>query len=167
MALIIETGTSQATSNSYITVAECKAYATLRGFTLPSTDAAIEVLIIKASDYLESLDFKGEKTSALQALEFPREGLVVSGEEVASDAIPEKLKQAQCRLAYEANSIDLLPTGNGREVIKEKVDVLEVQYAEKGTSVDKPTFTSVDSLLKDFISGASTVTGAALKTVRV
>jgi len=167
MALIIETGTSRTDAFSYITVAECRAYAALRGLTLPSTDAAVEVLIVKANDYLESLDYKGEKTDNAQALEFPREGLVINGEELPSDEVPEKLKQAQCRLAYEANSTDLLPTGNGREVIKEKVDVLEVQYAEKGTSVDKPTFTSVDSLLKDFISGASTVTGAALKTVRV
>ena len=167
MALVIETGSSSISSNSYVTVEECKAYASLRGFTLPSTDPEIEVLIIKANDYLESLTFKGEKTDSSQALEFPREGLVISGDELSSDTIPEKLKQAQCRLAFEAVSTDLLPTGNGREVLREKVDVLEVQYAEKGTSVDKPTFTSVDSLLKDFISGASTRTGAALKTLRV
>ena len=151
MALIIEDGTIVSGANSYITLAEARTYAELRSLILPTADADLEVLIIKAFDYLESLDYNGEYANPPQAASFPRSNLYIQGILFSDSQIPYKLKQAQSQLAFEANSFDLQPTGDGREVIKEKVDVIEVQYAEKGINVARPTFTKVNSLLKDLV----------------
>tara|TARA_R110000772_G_scaffold162165_1_gene273359 strand:+ start:953 stop:1450 length:498 start_codon:yes stop_codon:yes gene_type:complete len=156
MALIIEDGTGVDNANSYITVAEARSYADLRSLLLPSGDSAVEVLIVKAFDYLESLEYKGSHANPPQAAEFPRQKLYLQGVLFPDNQIPYKLKQAQCQLAFEAVNIDLQPTGNGKEVIREKVDVVEVQYSEKGINVARPTFTTVNSLLKDLVkSGLS------------
>lgn len=163
MALVIEDGTGVAGANSYITVAEAREYADLRSLFLPVSDAEVEALIIKAFDYLESLDYKGEHANPPQAAEFPRRNLYIQGILFSETSIPYKLKQAQCHLTFEANSTDLLPTGDGREVVKEKVDVIEVEYAEKGISVARPTFTAVNGFLKDLLRKG----GGRLKSVRV
>ena len=156
MALIIEDGTGVDNANSYITVAEARAFASLRSLILPSSDSEVEVLIVKAFDYLESLDYKGNHANPPQSAEFPRRDLYLQGVLFSESQIPYKLKQAQSQLAYEAVNIDLQPTGNGKEVIKEKVDVVEVQYSEKGINVARPTFTTVNSFLKDLLkSGLS------------
>ena len=156
MALIIEDGTGVDNANSYISVAEARAFASLRSLILPSSDPAVEVLIIKAFDYLESLDYKGNHANPPQSAEFPRRDLYLQGVLFAQNEIPNKLKQAQSQLTFEAVNTDLQPTGNGKEVIKEKVDVVEVQYSEKGINVARPTFTTVNSFLKDLLkSGLS------------
>lgn len=156
MALIIEDGTGVDNANSYITVAEARAFASLRSLILPSSDSEVEVLIVKAFDYLESLDYKGNHANPPQSAEFPRRDLYLQGVLFSESQITYKLKQAQSQLTYEAVNIDLQPTGNGKEVIKEKVDVVEVQYSEKGINVARPTFTTVNSFLKDLLkSGLS------------
>lgn len=155
MALIIEDGTGVSGANSYISVAEARDFANLRSLILPSADAEVEVLIIKAFDYLEALDFKGEYANPPQSAEFPRKNLYVQGILFSESQIPFKLKQAQCQLAYEATNFELQPTGDGREVTKEKVDVVEVEYAEKGINVARPTFTSVNGYLKDLVRAGS------------
>lgn len=163
MALVIEDGTGVAGANSYITVAEAREFADLRSLFLPVSDADVEALIIKAFDYLEGLDYKGEPASPPQAAEFPRRNLYIQGILFSESSIPFKLKQAQCQLTVEANSTELLPTGDGREVVKEKVDVIEVEYAEKGISVARPTFTAVNNFLKDLIRRGS----GGLKSLRI
>jgi hypothetical protein len=163
MALVIEDGTGVANANSYITVAEAREFADLRSLFLPVSDADVETLIVKAFDYLESLEYKGEPANPPQAAEFPRRNLYIQGILFSESSIPFKLKQAQCQLTVEANSTDLQPTGDGREVIKEKVDVIEVEYAEKGISVARPTFTAVNGFLKGLLRTG----GGRLKSVRV
>lgn len=156
MALIIEDGTGVDNANSYISVAEARSFASLRSLILPANDSAVEVLIVKAFDYLESLDYKGNHANPPQSAEFPRRDLYLQGVLFAENEIPNKLKQAQSQLTFEAVNTDLQPTGNGKEVIKEKVDVVEVQYSEKGINVARPTFTTVNSFLKDLLkSGLS------------
>jgi len=168
MALIIEDGSGVANANSYISVQEAKDYAALRGLTLPSTDPEIEILAIKAFDYLEALDYKGVPANPPQATEFPRADLYIQGILFANDEIPHKLKKAQSQLTFEATNSDLQPTGDGREVVREKVDVIEVQYAEKGTSVSRPTFTAVNSLLKDLVKSGAYASGTgSLSSLRV
>ena len=165
MALIIENGTGVDNANSYISVAEARSFASLRSLILPSSDSAVEVLIVKAFDYLESLDYKGNHANPPQSAEFPRRDLYLQGVLFAQNEIPNKLKQAQSQLTYEAVNTDLQPTGNGKEVIKEKVDVVEVQYSEKGINVARPTFTTVNSFLKDLLK--SGLSSGHLITTRV
>lgn len=155
MALVIEDGTGVSGANSYITLAEARDYADLRSLLLPTSDAELEVLIIKAFDYLEALEYRGEPANPPQDASFPRKNLYIQGVLFSDSQIPHKLKQAQSQLAFEATSFDLQPTGDGREVIKEKVDVIEVEYGEKGINVARPTFTKVNGFLRDLIKRGS------------
>lgn len=155
MALVIENGSLVSGAVSFVTVAEARAYASVRAFTVPAEDAEgdleLEAALVGAADFLESLrgQFKGELVSpGTQALQWPRTGVVFEGYELPDDEIPAPLKNAQCQLAIEVvNGLDLMPTGDGREVIKEKVDVIEVEYAEGAGGNPQPIPTKARALL--------------------
>lgn len=157
MALIIETGFgTNPAANSYATVSEFRSYATARGVAVTLyTDAQCEVYLIKAMDYLESKadTYKGKKSQSSQALQFPRYdmyGVLGDDDELfPSTSIPPAVKSAQCQLAIESISNDLLPTaksGKGN-VIREKIEgAVEVAYSENG-ALSAPSFPKVDALL--------------------
>lgn len=151
MALVVENGSLVAGANSFVTVAEARAYADARALTLPAEDPAVEAALIVATDYLESLGarFKGEKTDPEnQELQWPRECVNIDGWDVPEDTIPKQLKNAQIQLAIEnAAGVDLMPTGDGREVIRKKIDVLETQWAPGSGGNAQPVFAKVQALL--------------------
>lgn len=143
MALVVGT-------NTYASEAELSAYASAREIDIAGTPST---LLTKAIDYLATLEdrWQGERTSASQPLAWPRTGVYVYGTALADDAIPQSLKDAQIRLALEADSgIALLPTvsaGSKGSVIEETVDVVTVKYAE-GANSTQPVFTAAMGLLK-------------------
>lgn len=150
MALIVEDGSGVAGANSYIDVATARAYTTARGLSLPVGDGAVEVLLIKAVDFIEAFreDFQGLKTVGTNALQWPRAGVTLDGYALADNLIPQVLKNAQAQLAVDANTQDLMPSSTGREVVMEKVDVVQVQYAESGNANPQPIFTKAEALLR-------------------
>lgn len=162
MALVIENGSLVAGATSYVSVAEARAYAAARASTFPADDtegnAAAEVALIVAMDYLESLraDFKGRKVNpATQALQWPRQGVEIDGWDVSISTIPNELKFAQIQLATEAaNGTDLMPTGDGREVIREKVDVLETEYRPGAGGAPQPVLVKVQALLAPLLAAS-------------
>lgn len=167
MALIIEDGTGVTGANSYIDVETARAYASARGLSLPVADAEVERLLIKAMDFIESFrgEFQGLKTSIDQALQWPRTGASLDGYDLATDAIPTVLASAQAQLAADANLQDLMPVGTGKEVLMERVDVVQVQYAETGDNNPQPIFTKAEALLKPLLK--SGLFGGVLRSVRV
>lgn len=116
MALIIEDGTSKLNSNSYGNVDDLRTFASLRGIDLTAIDdAAVEVLLIKAMDYLEGKhdQFKGYKRKEEQSLCWPRDDVwdvEQPGQLTPNDMIPRRLVYAQFQLALDARDIDLQPT---------------------------------------------------------
>lgn len=181
MALTIEDGTGKADSTSYVTVAEARAYAAARGVVLPSDDAELEALLVKAMDYLEAQRklYAGERTwavattahPAVQALQWPRCGALLDCRHaIAHDSIPVELKRAQMQAAMEVFAgRDLMPSSDGRIVKREKVDVIETEYMTGqdiggGTAVGAVTFPAVDALLEPLYGCGG---GFFLKTVRV
>lgn len=169
MSLVIENGTIVSGANSYVTIAEAKAYASARALALPALDADIEPLLISAMDYLESKrsQYQGTKTSPLtQALQWPRTGVYIDCVEIASDVIPKELKDAQCRLACEQFAgVDIMPTKTGPFVTEETVGPLTTKYdASQGTGTI-PDMTSIDALLAPLFSQCGQ--GFALRTVRL
>jgi hypothetical protein len=104
-------------------------------------------------DYLATLEDRcqGERTSPTQPLAWPRTGVYLYGTLLADDAIPQSLKDAQCRLAMDSDAgtalLPTVPVGSKGSVISEKVDVVEVQYAE-GYNNSQPIFTAANALLK-------------------
>lgn len=150
MALIVETGSGDnPAANSYQSLDDLKLYAKARGVDLGKTDDELEVLMVKAMDYLEDLRkrFKGRKVSRSQPLEWPRAevyGVERDGELEPSNEIPRLLCYAQLSLALEALNGDLQANPPSSEVIKEKVGDLELAY-------------KADGIRKDFISAFSKV----------
>jgi hypothetical protein len=167
MALIIETGAGVANANSYATVEQAKAYAAARGLVLPAPDSAIEPLLILAADFLESYEgrYKGKKTAPDNALAWPRSGAVLydGTEDFPDDAIPNVLIKAQCQLAYDATLTELQATGSGQEVIREKVDVIETEYAKNGSGTVQAEFNKAESILEPLLESGE----FSVRTIRV
>jgi hypothetical protein len=149
--LVVEDGSLISGAVTYVTVSEVRDFAAARGITnLPEPDSGVEALIIRAMDYLENLEqrFQGGRVSVDQPLAWPRGGVVIHGHPVAENVIPQALKNAQCQLALDAQSIDLTPNGTGREVIRQKVDVIETQYAPTGSGSVLPQLNKATAYLE-------------------
>ena len=137
-------------TDTYASEAELSAYAAARGITVTGSQSVILTLAI---DFIATLEdqWQGVRTSASQPLAWPRTGVYVYGTALADDAIPQSLKDAQCRLALDADAgIALLPTvsaGSKGSVIEETVDVVTVKHAE-GANNTQPVFTAAMGLLK-------------------
>lgn len=168
--LVIEDGSIVESANSYASAEEARAYAALRGLTLPVAPAEgvdpVEQYLIQAMDFIEAqrARFQGTKVDAAQALQFPRNDVYIDGELFAYDDIPLTLKQAQIRLAIELSAgVDPMATVSGPFVKKETVGPISTEYSE--SNYLGPSIPAVDALLEP-LYGLSIV-GMALTTVRV
>ncbi|UGO52721.1 putative virion structural protein [Serratia phage vB_SmaS_Opt-155] len=148
--IIVEDGSGVANANSYVSLEQTKQYALSRGLTLPDADPDIESLMHQAVDYLQyNYQYRGEKTYPDAELEFPRTGI----KGYAPDQIPSRIKNAQMQLTALAYEHDLSPvTSSG--VVREKVDVIEVQYSDGG---DTGPFQSdmIDNMMSPFTQSTS------------
>ena len=153
MPLIVEDGTIVTDANSLVTVAQARSFASDRGVELSSTDADIEVLAIKAMDYLVSqeLSYKGEAIS--KYVPFPRAGLPGTIDSL------KLARNAQCALIIELhNGTDILPTGDGTRVTKEKIGPIETEYYEESLSTPMPVMHSVEAFLAPLRKNFTVVT---------
>jgi hypothetical protein len=167
MSLIIEDGSIVADANSYVTIDEARSYATARGLTLPASDADLTAQLISSIDYLEAqrARYQGTKVSALQVLQFPRYNVVIDGIEQDPTLIPSILKQAQIRLAIEANSgVTLMPTRSGGFIVEDTVGPITTKYSDKVAVSIEPEITAVDALLQPLYGAPPSV--GFLKTYR-
>jgi len=133
--LIIEDGSIVPGAQSVVTAAELQTYADLRGLTVPAAEEDREQLLILAMDYLKSIEnrMKGTRTDVDQELPEPRENVILFGEIVDANTIPEQYKNAQMEAAIAANDQDLLLNESSQNVKKEKLDVLEIEYVDGGS----------------------------------
>lgn len=138
MTLIIEDGSVVTGADSYITEAEYQTWADARfgasRSTAPADDAAAEVLILRAMDYFEELNFLGMKYSEDQELQWPRTDVCIDRFSISSNEIPSQVKRALYELTYveetgegELNTIE-------RKTSREKIGELEVEYATGSSS---------------------------------
>ncbi|CAB4180586.1 hypothetical protein UFOVP1040_82 [uncultured Caudovirales phage] len=151
MSLIVEDGTGLASAESYLSVADAKAYWTARGMSIGSTaDGVLEEKLRLAAAYIDSSwRFKGAKLVAAQALEFPRSGLI-DWSSNAVTGIPKRLKDATAEAAFKAIGEDLfVDQDRGGMVRSETVGPISVTYAD-GAPAGK-TFTVVERLLAQYI----------------
>jgi hypothetical protein len=132
----------------YVSEDELEAYATARGITISGNKA---VLLQKALDWLELQPFSGVKYDEDQELEFPRDD---------DDEVPDKIKTAQmvCALIYDGGGDPLQAIS--KKVIREKVDVLEVQYSEGSSGND--LYPHLSLLLAPYLTGG----GSGFNVVR-
>ena len=154
--IVVEDGTAKTDANSYISEAELSAYATDRGITVTGTAA---VLLIKAMDYLESMDFKGRKRTQEQALQWPRYGVWVDNYYVGEENIPNDLKSALAEIALSIDaSVDPLENID-RAVKREKVGDIEVEYMD--AALDSVVLSKVSAKLKKLLNNVALKVGRA------
>lgn len=159
---MIDADKNSPTFNSYADIEDLKAYAKVRNLTL-SDSKSLESLLIVAMDFLESQKWQGKRSDSTQPLSFPRTGLFRDGVEIASDAIPHQVIQAQCRLALEAQENELQPT-LGAEIISERIEgAIDLKYAE-GTNTGAPNFAWLKGLLCGLMDSSE---GLAINTFAV
>ena len=141
MAFTVQGDTPVAGANAYVDVAAFRSYWTDRGVdTTSSDDAAVQVAIVKATQYLDlRFEYVGDHVDRLQDLEWPRQfayndhGGYVTG-------IPTAVKQATIEYAYRALSSALLADPTQDETgltIKAKEEAVgpisqKVEYDVKG-----------------------------------
>ena len=160
MTIIVEDGSGVAGANSYVSLQDLIEYAASRGETLPDDETAQTALLFQGVDYLQyTFGWKGEKTYPDAELEWPRTGI----KGIAPDSIPRVVQVAQMKLAILAYTEDLFPTSSA-STTREKVDVIEVEYSDTGTTgrFSSPT---INSMLRGLVS--SNGVGGILQVARV
>lgn len=156
MALTVTVG--GATSDSYATLAEYEAYAEAvhnETFSGHGHDAQHEAELRMAARYLDTFyTWTGSKRYQDQARAWPRlQELVVDGWPVSIDTIPQAIKDAQCEIAYQIHEgATPFATIDAGAAIREKVDVIEVEYAP-GTARNRPAFQAADRMVSDYVKG--------------
>jgi len=154
--LIVEDGTRPSGANSYVSLADARAYASARGITLSAVDATLEAQIIDAMDWIESHDaqFVGERVDRDQPLSWPREWAVVDGWSWSSDEIPRQLITALLEAVLEVHGGgDPFNPADNLTIIRARVEgAVEVEYAEPAgvrTPNRRPALMTIRRLLKN------------------
>lgn len=167
MSLIVEDGSVVAGAESYISVADATSYHSKRGNSTWAllTTAQMEEALRRATDYMTQvyrIKWLGSLVSGTQSLDWPR--VIASradGALVASDSVPNDVMNVCAELALKAGAGELAPD-LGRRVTKEKVDVIEVEYADYGTEYVR--FRAIDNMLAPYLALGSS--GVIRKVLR-
>lgn len=151
MAIIVEDGSIVTNANSYVSEAELTSFAADRGITLTADE---DELLIKAMDYIESLDFQGIKVSRDQPLQWPRAYVTIDQYYFPSNEIPKELKNGLMQVAIAIDQ-DMNPLDPLEQTVKrEKVDVIEVEYMDGSTS--QAIARTITSSLYKLLNGGGT-----------
>jgi hypothetical protein len=142
MAFIVETGLIVAGANSFASVADADAYTADRDIAdwADYSTAEKQAALIKATDYLEATyrnNWRGQRVSAAQSLSWPRSGVVVDGFPIPANIVPGAVNRACIELALRAAAGETLLADQGQAVKREKVDVIEVEYADYSDPAQK------------------------------
>lgn len=151
MAITVEDGTGKADAETYLSVADFKAYCDARGYAYSgNSDSVIEQKLRLAAAYIDTFArFKAVRLVSDQALEFPRSGLVDwSG--ITVTGVPKRVKDACAELAFKALSENLYSDADRGGMVKsESVGPISVTYAD-GAPAQK-LFSSAVNLLKPYL----------------
>ena len=151
MSIIVETGLVVAGATSFVSRADFVAHCEARGRVLDTydEDTQIDPAIIKMSDYLNSLPWKGVKTDRANPMCWPRYGmdtmgwneihqpasswlgvLDAEGYYIGTSEVPAEVVNAQCEGAWLIlTGKDLEPAlDRGGQLKSEKYDVVAFEY---------------------------------------
>lgn len=157
MALIVEDGTGKPDAESYVSVADFKAYADARGLSYGTkSDTEIEQALRRATEWLDAKyggRFGGTWAVTGQALAWPRFDAVYRGTFIPITTIPVQIVAATSQAAVrELNSPGSLSPDVTPGKIKKRVRVesaVEVEYAvgSAGVASQTPVVSIIDGIL--------------------
>jgi len=85
----------------YVEEVDFTAWLAARGYSITGTASQ---LLTRSMDWVEQQSYKGSRTDSTQALSWPRQGVRVDGVLLASDTVPEIVKELQMRAAYDIDT---------------------------------------------------------------
>lgn len=151
MTLIVESGQSLPTAESYVSVSECDTYWSKHNSPsewTSATEAAKESALRYATLYIDdNVSWYSCRLTDTQALEWPRDAFTTpSGREIAEGTIPQKVKDAVCELALQ-NIIEAFNDASGEGIKSERLGDAATTYSGNGS---KKNFTFIKTSLKDY-----------------
>lgn len=170
MSLIVEDGTGKNNADAYVALAECDAYHVNLGnsdWEIDEEDSANvakrENAIKKATAFIDMRyggRFKGVRSTAEQALLFPRYG-ISDNDGYVLENVPAAVKRATCEAALKLFlGTDLMPDlDRGGKVISETVGPISTTYSSGAPAGTK--YEMIENLLRGCLNG-----GGTLKMVR-
>jgi len=160
MTIIVEDGTGLANAESYVSVVDANAYHSKLGNDVwADLDTSVkEQLLRKATDYMVAqyrLQYAGYRRYSTQSLDWPRlyvpliDSLSanVFPQYVDFDIVPTTVKNVCAELALKAYTAILMQDLT-QGVIREKVDVIEVEYDK--FSPQQTRYEQIDAMLSVF-----------------
>lgn len=176
MPVVIDATVGGVSANSFVSLAEATTYLSGRLNTslwdAATTDQQNRALV-EATRELEVLPWSSRKATNTQALQWPR--FFATDPDAAtfvqwyfpSTVIPQRVKDAECELALEflkAGTSDIAALDPSISVTREKVDVLETDYApvsqrRKGLARFPRVFNLISPLLEGSFGQVSVVRG--------
>lgn len=135
--LILEDGSIVPNANTVVEVAEFREFMQARMYDTSSmSDDKVSAYLIRAADYLLYLNYVGLRASATQDFPFPRSGVYLEDDRLLPvSAIPVDLKRAQIWLTFYLGIKDIdLSAAPVDRVVREKIDVLEIEYSRSGSN---------------------------------
>ncbi len=116
--MVVEDGTGLANADALISVAYADAYHAARGNAWSGTQPEKEQAIVRATDYMDAMDWAGERLTDTQSLAWPRSGL----------GVPDAIKRACAEYALRARNDALEQDGSaGPPVVSESSQVGPLQ----------------------------------------
>jgi hypothetical protein len=172
MALIVETGTGASDSDSYISLADARAYGVKYGYTLPVDDTQADIFLRKGALYVDLFEgsFSGERLVDTQALAWPRvNAFKCAGRDqvvLPSDSVPIEIQNAQVIAAhYYAAGVNVRANDDGLAIASEEVvGAVKVAYFDNGKTGATIEITEADDMLANLLCFGN---GLTLNTVRV
>jgi hypothetical protein len=169
--LFVEDGTGSPIANAYIDIPYVSNY--LLGEQLDAwvalSEPEQESAIVRATRFIDSLDFIGTRKTLEQNLSWPRSNVVYEGFEI--EGVPEAVRKAT------AESVGLVLEGAeffsdeaDKQVASEKVDVIQTSYFQQTESSRKAAtkFDVINGTLRGFLkagnSGGSVGSARVLRT---
>jgi hypothetical protein len=165
MALAVEDGTGKPDADAYLSAGEFRTYCGKWGYDIDAFEQnAIEQSIRKATTYVDTCArYKGQRSTAGQEREFPRENLVDwSGHAVTG--VPRNVVKATAELAFKGLSGPLdKDAERGGMVASKSVGPISVSY-EAGAPAGM-TYTAAMKLLEQYVrKGGDRLTGPFFST---
>lgn len=155
MAIEVEDGTGKATAESYISVADATTYFTARSITTwgaLATDALREAALRRATEYMTQMyrnRWQGLRAvPTVQALDWPRTGVVVDFVTVDYDTVPAEVARACAELALKASAAALSPDLKQGKLA---VTVGPIRTEWDKNSPQRKRYAAIDDMLRPFL----------------
>jgi hypothetical protein len=159
MALIVEDGTGKTDAQVMTSVAEANAYFMARGEPVP-VSATMEAALVRGWQYIENAyrgRWKGRKVYELQALAWPREGIIDEEDfEIWPNVVPKLVKDANAQAALlHIQGVDLEASASATTTLTREVNKVgdvssEKEYAS-AASQRNSGFLVIDSYLSGLV----------------